>query len=642
MTLGVRTRAHLDQVVNDYLLFDEFVVDVETRGPYRGDPHRNDVFWISLAGPGRADVIPCGHPLGERIIYPEGETQRRVSPTGKHQTRKINPETGREKWFDTPEPFTKAPDQLWISEVIMALKPLFFSGSRIVGQNVKFDLESLAKYFGEMPPGPYGDTLVAAKLINENFNAYDLGSQVKRAFSYEYDKIGKRGVELFPYSQAHLYSYLDAKYTWLLWEGYKGEMAAQDVVHIFDLEMELLPVLMDMEVTGIPVDMGTLEALGDEFLMEMARIQLTIDQTAGKPVNLNANAQVAELVYDKLGHTCMAFTPTGQRSTRAEELERFVKDDVVAKIIDHAKLNKLYGSFIEGIRDHEDDGRLHPSFNQVGAVSGRISCREPNIQQIPSRSERGKRVRDVFVASPGHVLVVSDLSQIELRVLAHVTQDPVLLNAYRNNIDLHGALAERIFGPDYTPLQRTLAKNTHFSVLFGAGPGTMVRKYQVPNEKMARQLLDGFYNTYKRVKPWKAEILDDARSHYKKGKTPPYVTTILGRKRRLPKLYYQDNGERGGAERQAVSVTISGSAADVFKVIMVNTYNELKKQPWEAHILMTVHDELIVEVPKEHAEAGLALVVRTMENVMGADGKPMLSVPVIADAKIVERWSDAK
>src|ERR1019366_8191723 len=175
MPNGILTMADLKQVVADNLTFDEFVVDVETKGPYRGEPHRNEVFWISLAGPGRADAIPCGHPLGERILFDKDDPAFRVSPTGKHQERRVNPDSGREKWYDIPEPFTPAPQQLWISDVIEALRPLFFSDSRIIGQNVKFDLESLAKYFGEMPPRPYGDTYVAARLVDENQHSYKLG-----------------------------------------------------------------------------------------------------------------------------------------------------------------------------------------------------------------------------------------------------------------------------------------------------------------------------------------------------------------------------------------------------------------------------------------------------------------------------------
>ena len=397
MPPGVLTAEQLEKLVADYSDFDEFSVDVETKGPYRGDPRRNDVFWVSLGGPGRADVVPCGHPLGERCFV-EDELHR-ISPQNKFQERRINEDSGKWKWFDIPEPFTDPPAQLWISDVITALRPLFFSPRRKVGQNVKFDIQSLAKYFGEMPPGPYADTLVAAKLINENHHAYRLGDQVKRAFKYEYDKIGKKGPELFPYSEAYLYSFLDAKYTWLLWMLYKEQLETEGVRHVFDMEMELLPAIIDMEWTGIAIDSDALDELGKEFSMEMARHQININNAAGEPVNLNASAQIAKLVYETRKHSVRRYTDkTNAPSTAADDLEHYIKDPVVAAILDFKKLGKLQSTFIEGIQRSTIDGRVHPSFNQAGTVTGRASCSEPNIQQIPSRSERGKRVRDVFVA----------------------------------------------------------------------------------------------------------------------------------------------------------------------------------------------------------------------------------------------------
>jgi DNA polymerase-1 len=252
-------------------------------------------------------------------------------------------------------------------------------------------------------------------------------------------------------------------------------------------------------------------------------------------------------------------------------------------------------------------------------------------------------VRDVFVASPGNVLIVSDLSQIELRMLAHYTQDKRLLRAYRENLDLHAITASRVFGPDFTPLQRTLAKNVNFSVIFGVGPATLARKYEVPSVKMARDLLAGFYASYRRVEPWKHETLDEARAHYKKGKSPPYIETILGRKRRLPELYSTIAGLRARAERQVISTRISGSAADLFKVVMIKCQDLLDEVSWEGHILMTVHDELVVEVPERWAEEGKLLVSSAMTDPVNPFTlENMLSVPVIADTKIVDVWGEAK
>jgi DNA polymerase-1 len=245
---------------------------------------------------------------------------------------------------------------------------------------------------------------------------------------------------------------------------------------------------------------------------------------------------------------------------------------------------------------------------------------------------------------PGKVLIVSDLSQIELRVLAHFTQDKQLLKAYRNNLDLHSLLAARVFGEDFTPLDRTYAKNGNFSILFGASPATLVTRYGFPSIALAKRVQTGFYSTYKAVEPWKQQLIAEAlvKSDRKK-RIKPYVETILGRKRRLPELLSRDRGDRSAAERQAVSSVIQGSAADLFKVGMIDCFDSLQQQKWEGHILMTVHDELVVEVPERYAEEGLILVKSAMENVCNPfTGDPILSLPIVADAHIVVRWSDAK
>jgi DNA polymerase I-like protein with 3'-5' exonuclease and polymerase domains len=400
MAQGVLTMDQLEKLVDDYLAFDEFVFDVESKGEYRGNPHRNEVFWISLAGPGRADAIPCGHPLGERIIRDPDDDFYRIDKQGHHQEHRINQSSGRPKWVTVPTPFEDPPEQLWIADVIEVLRPLLFSKkTRKIGQNVKFDLESLAKYFGAMPPGPYGDTITAAKLINENFHTYRLGDLVKREFHYEYEKIGKAGPEKFSYSEALLYSYLDAKYTWLLWQKYVPLMKKEGIRHIFDLEMELLPAVLDMECTGITIDEQALAALGVDYSTKMAALKIDIDEAYGTEINLNANAQVAELVYDILGHTCKVFTAkANKRSTAAATLEAFSRDPVVAKIQEHAKYSKLQSTFVLGIQRNLHNGRIHPNLNPTGTVTGRMSANEPNIQQIPTRSEEGKRVREVFIA----------------------------------------------------------------------------------------------------------------------------------------------------------------------------------------------------------------------------------------------------
>jgi DNA polymerase-1 len=204
-------------------------------------------------------------------------------------------------------------------------------------------------------------------------------------------------------------------------------------------------------------------------------------------------------------------------------------------------------------------------------------------------------------------------------------------------------LAERIFGADYTPRQYSLAKNANFASIYGAFAPTLVRRYEFPSVKVANEVIDALYKTYKRLLPWKSEVWKEARMRYKKGKQAPYVETILGRRRRLPEIYSTNKYNRRRAERQAISTIISGSAADLFKVAMINCDERLVETGWDAHILMTVHDELVVEVPEKHADEGLAIVQDSLEHIINPfTERPMLSVPLVADAHIVKRWSEAK
>jgi DNA polymerase-1 len=434
--------------------------------------------------------------------------------------------------------------------------------------------------------------------------------------------------------------------------------------------MDLVPGIVDMELTGIAIDQKALSSLDNEFHFDLAKLQLELSEAAGFEINMNAGRQKAELIYDileipcpKCGKrvsktpdldlhpsgdgpdNCNIYTKSGERTTAANTLEE-MDDPLIEKMLDYAKLAKLTQAFTTGITEKLNEGRIHADFDQSGARSGRFSCRNPNLQQIPSRSERGKRVRELFVASPGNVLIVSDLSQIELRMLAHYTQDKGLLSCYHQNLDLHAQTAAIAYGEKFTPIDRTYAKNVNFSIVYGAGARTITRKYHLPNQRVAEKLLAAFYDAYPRVQPWKEEIWDEACRRFRKGRVPPYVTTILGRKRRLPALLWggtkEKNRLRSAAERQAISVTISGSAADLFKTIVIDANNVFEDFGW-GHCLMLVHDEIVAEVPEKYAEDGLIVIKEVMENVRNPfTDEKFLSVPIVADTHLVTRWSDAK
>lgn len=600
----------LREMVKAYLDFPEYVFDVETHATRekrfpkdkpQGDPLTNEVFWISFAGPGRCDVLPLGHPKG-----------------------KGGPST-----------------QLWRSVAFPILEPLLHSTTqRKIGANVKFDCMSTAKYYdGAPPPPPYGDILVGQHILNENLGprSYALLPMTERHLRFSYEKIGKLGVETFPFLDASRYSYLDSKNTWLLWRKVKKLINEHRLGGVMRLEMDVLEVVIAMEMAGAPVDTDYLVQFGKKLRKRMQDIEYSLyEANNNEPFNLNAPVARGKFVYKVRGHKATVFTEkSNQASTKADHLEVFAKKDPMVKsMMDWMKLAKLHGTYIEGMIPRiTPDGRLHTDFRQTGAATGRFSSAEPNLQNIPVRSDDGKEIRHAFWAPEGYVLVVADFSQIELRVLAHFTQDPLLIAAYVQGLDLHRLTAQTAYHvEDPTPEQRGRAKNVNFSITFGATEHTLVEKYGVPNLKEGKQLIAGFYGTYKKVAPWQDKIVDEARRQ-----RPPHVTSLVGRRRRLGALMSTNWSERARAERQAVNFKIQGSAADINKMAMIRCYHALEEKRPESKLILTVHDEFVTLTPKKHANEVQELVREAMEGAYELQG-----LPLVADVKQVERWSEAK
>lgn len=636
----VTSERQLKELLDIYLEFDSWSFDVETlagRGPWHDkdtpqlDWRTNVVFWLSLAGPGRADVIPMGHEKG-RLLTPERSEMRQVegllTASGKPSKRKVK--------HVIPAVWIPAPEQLDRQLVFDTLEPLFFSDAEKTGINLKFDVKSIAKYYGGARiPGPFFDAQIAAKLVNENHQDYRLGTLTKREFGFVYEKLGKKGVENFPFREAATYGYLDSKFAWLLRRLYIDELRHEGVENVFyDIEMPLLEATIDMEMTGAPLDAALMRSFHDELEDELADIQAKIEEFNGGPINLNADRQVADLVYKKRGHKPKVFTDkTNEPSVAAAALEPYEKDPVVKLILTHADNHKLYSTYLHNnIVQVETTGRLYAEFDQLGTKTGRYSSRQPNLTNIPVRSEKGKRVRELFIAPPGYVLVVADFSQVELRVLADQADDPMLKKAYREGLDLHRITAQRAYHVEEpTSEQRGLAKNVNFSVAYLISAKSLVERYKIRSVKEAQHLIDTFYATYRNVEPWQRRVVKEALAKFEKGVSPPYVTTISGRKRRLPELRWADRYLRQKAERQAINTVIQGSAAEITKAA-INEYQRRSKGT-QHKLIMCVHDELVALSPEDKAEEGRALLQECME------GVNPLTVPLVADAHVVPTWA---
>lgn len=632
----VTTTAQLKEVVDAYLDFDAFAFDFETRGEKRNDPRHAIPFWLSLAGPGRSDVIPFGHPLGRVTGFEWSKLKKDGEPY--KNARRI--------------PIIGAPPaQLTTEEVFEVLEPLFFGPALKIGHGLKFDLEVASRYYGSVPPVPYFDTMIAAFLINESYRGgrpYSLGTCVEREFRYVYDKsLGRIGVDTFPFQEAANYARHDAKYTWLLWRRYAARIEAEGLEALLDLEMQVLEAVVWMEEAGVAIDVPGLEDLTARIGAEMEDTYERINKAAGwdAPINLNANAQVAKLVFEQRGHRSTVYTEKRRDAAVSQEAltatAKLRKDFVVKDILHWQELHKLYATYLLNMKDRLYNGRLHADFDQRGTRTGRFSCRQPNLQNVPVR--RAKDVRDLFVAPPGCVLVVADYSQIELRMLAHFSRDPVLIQAYEEGLDLHRITAQRAYHVEEpTDLQRSLAKNCNFSIAFGAVAMTLVTRYGVPNEREGQMLIDAFYGTYKRVGPWRESVIRKCkRSGISKAEArrrgcrqrDPFVTTILGRRRQLPDiLMHWDWKRMSAAERQAVNTVIQGSAGDLIKLAMVRTHQRLHETP--AKLVLTVHDELVLQTPESMVEEATEIMRQSMEDV------PLsLRVPLVASINVTDCWS---
>lgn len=635
----VLTEQKLGEVVDAYMGFNEFVFDVETCGPHRNRPTINRVFWLGLAGPGRCDAIPFGHPRGELLVPARKEKQPWLDHANLTKTGKPRK---KQRVITIPAVYADPPKQLWPETVFSALKPLFFSeDKRKIGHNVKFDLLSVSKYFGEPPPPPYGDTIVLAHLINEN-RRLKLKALVESEFGVQYENIGAQ-VEEHPFSVAARYTLFDARYEWLLWRLYMGKIrtrAGLDAVR--RLEEDVLEVLLYMELEGALIDVEAMEALSRTLSERLEAIEAKVYAEAGRVFNLDSNPEKAKFIYEVRGHEPTVWTgKKKQPSTAKGVLAQYAKKDrVVADLLDYAKVKKLLSTYVGeqdpetgewgGLRGLLLDGRLHADFVQYGTKTGRFSCREPNLQNIPRRGEQAALIRAMFIAPPGHVLVVADYSQIEMRVLAHFSREPSLIRAFEQGIDPHAATAATLFDvpvEEVTDKQRDGGKTINFAAIYGAGPNKIAAQAGVSLAR-AKEFLYLQGKTQPRVRAWREHTIAQCRR-----RKPPYVETILGRRRRLPAINSQDTDARAGAERQAVNTRIQGSAGDIIKIAMVRLHRML---PPSMPLILTVHDELVVVAPESESAQAAALMSEAMEGVR------LLCVPLIAEAKVGRNWSEAK
>jgi DNA polymerase-1 len=653
----IRTEEQLAAAVEHLEYWPVLTLDVETDSAH---PKTNEIIWIGLAVGDRVFLIPMGHPLG-RILVP-ASTEKRLPPEEERSVLKSGKLSATKKTYHVPATFGDPGQQLRQDQVFGALRPLLFSSRTKVGHNLKFDLESIAKYYGgEIPPGPYFDTLILTHLLDESLPNYSLKTlvmdwlkvpkkppEIRKDF---YPNLGKVGVQTQPIDEVARYLAKDVWYTHLYRLAKLEELQREPTLMAsFDIEMAVYPSLMQAELNGIRIDTDLLNARGEQLRGERQALAERIWDICGEEYAISNYFKKRDFLFGDVstGH------PTGQGlkpltytvKTNAPQLntkclEHYAPKNELARLyLEWADKEKLIGTFIEGLEKRMVNGRLHTSFNQHRTVTGRLSSNNPNLQQIP----RGEIIRETFICDPEWSMVVADYDQVELRCSAFLSQDPQMIRVFQENMDIHteaAAVMYEINPTDVTKDQRQVGKTMNFGTLYGAGPDKISETAQVDTET-AQAFIRRYYSEYRRLSDWKDEMVRKARmTGSRKHKRVPYAEIPpWGRRRRLPDLYSSEIYQQAKAERQVVNSIVQGFAANIMKLAMIDLYEEIDRTPYQ--LLLNVHDELIIQAPRDYEEKAKDWLVDIMEGVTH-NGDPILgTVPLTVEAGIGRNWSDCK
>jgi len=530
-------------------------------------------------------------------------------------------------------------EQLPLEQVIRGLRP-FLEDPRYkkVGQNLKYDW-SVLLYHGIKADGIGADTMVAAYVLDPEgrHNLQTLAAHYLDYTVMTYEQVcgsGKEqiGFDLVPIEAATRYSAEDAWIALRLWHALKPRLEQEKLMEVFaTIDLPLVPVLMKMETQGVCIDVDWLKKLSEEFSRDLLAIEQRIQAYSKGPINLNSTKQLAQLLFVELGLPVQSKTKTGF-STDAKVLEALAPmHEVPRMLLEYREISKLKGTYVDPLPQLRDlkSGKIHASFHQTVAATGRLSSSDPNLQNIPIRSERGLRIRRAFVPSEGNVLVAADYSQIELRLLAHMSGDPELIHSFRNDEDVHRRTAGEIFGVPPEKVddrQRGIAKAINFGLMYGKTAFGLAQELKI-SRREAQDTIDRYFRRYHHVKRYLDGLILFAKE---KG----YVTTLSGRKRPLPDILSRNAAVRANAERMAMNSPIQGTAADLMKLAIIELDHRLSGGKYEAKLIIQVHDEVVLDCPASEVAAVQKLVVEVMENAMHLD------VPLRVNAASGPSWYD--
>lgn len=520
----------------------------------------------------------------------------------------------------------------------------FFRNEKIekIGQNIKYDLLMLAQYGIELK-GRLFDTMIAHYLIQPELrHGMDYLAEIYLKYrTIHYDDLfggipkTKQNIRDVDVNLLSDYACEDADITFQLKQILEKELQNNGLEKLFyDMEMPLIRVLAVMEMNGVRIDTGALRESSENLTREMLKLEKEIQQMAGVEFNVSSPMQVGDVLFGRMKLDEKAKkTKTGQYSTSEDVLEKIrSKDPIVGKILDYRGLKKLLNTYIDALPQmvNPKTGKVHTSFNQTVAATGRLSSTNPNLQNIPVRDEQGREIRKAFIPDEGEVFLSVDYSQIELRIMAHLSGDANMLEAFNSGHDIHAATAAKIYKVSLdkvTSDMRRKAKTANFGIIYGISIFGLAERLSIPRGE-AKELIDGYFTTYPDVKKYMDSSIQLA-------KVNGFVETIYGRRRYLSDINSQNSVVRGYAERNAINAPIQGSAADIIKLAMIHIQQLLEANMLKSKMTLQVHDELNFSVPKEELELMKSLVVNEMERVMA------LKVPLIADAGVGENWLEA-
>lgn len=543
------------------------------------------------------------------------------------------------KGYYIPFPESKDEAQALIEE----LRPFFeHTGIEKIGQNLKYDIKVLAKYDVKVK-GKLFDTMLAHYLINPDMR-HNMDVLAETYLNYTpvsiTELIGKKGknqksMRDVPIDQQTEYAVEDADITLQLKQHFEKELDEAGTRKLFDdIEIPLLRVLAAMEVEGINLDVNFLESLSGDLNADIERLTSEIYEEAGEEFKISSPKQLGEILFDKMKLVDKPKkTKTGQYSTAEDVLSYLAKDhDIIQKVLDYRGLSKLKSTYVDALPEQvAQDGRVHTDYMQTVAATGRLSSNNPNLQNIPIRTERGRQVRKAFVPrDENHTLLAADYSQIELRIIAALSEEENMIQAFINGEDIHASTAAKVFNvplEEVTREQRSNAKTVNFGIIYGVSAFGLSNQTDLSRGE-AKELIDNYYKSYPKLRNYMSELVDFAREN-------GYVKTVLDRRRYLNGINSSNGVVRGAAERNAVNAPIQGSAADIIKIAMINIFEKLENSDYKTKMLLQVHDELVFDVPNTELDDIKKLIKTEMESAF------KMAVPLDVEVGLGQNWLEA-